>query len=288
MNENNKNSKKEGRRIRTLDPMHYVGPYLMTSRVGSSNYFSGQLDVETAEEYIKQKKEQGLKDFSMMHLLLAAFVRVYAKHPEMNRFIRGRRIYARNGIDILITIKKEMKLNAADTVVKLHFDPTDTAEDVYKIVNDAIETAKNESGDFDKTVGLLCKFPRFIMQGFAGILRVLDFYGIMPKSLVEISPFHGTLVITSLASLGIPPVYHHLYEFGNIPAFFAFGRRYIEYETQSDGSVKKCKYMDYRITCDERIADGHAYSVAIRYMNSLIRKPVLLDNPPEEVVEDIP
>ena len=288
MSESNKKSKKEGRRIRTLDPMHYVGPYLMTSRVGSSNYFSGKIDVEIAEEYIKQKKEQGLKDFSMMHLFLAAFVRVYSQHPEMNRFIRGRRIYARNGIDILITIKKEMKLNAADTVVKLHFEPTDTAEDVYNIVNEAIEAAKNESGDFDKTVGLLCKFPRFVMQGFAGILNVLDFYGLMPKSLVEISPFHGTLVITSLASLGIPPVYHHLYEFGNVPVFFAFGRRYIEYENQSDGTVKKCKYMDYRITCDERIADGHAYSVAIRYMNSLVRKPALLDNPPEKVIEDIP
>ena len=287
MSESNKKSKKEGRRIRTLDPMHYVGPYLMTSRVGSSNYFSGKIDVEIAEEYIKQKKEQGLKDFSMMHLFLAAFVRVYSQHPEMNRFIRGRRIYARNGIDILITIKKEMKLNAADTVVKLHFEPTDTAEDVYNIVNEAIEAAKNESGDFDKTVGLLCKFPRFVMQGFAGILNVLDFYGLMPKSLVEISPFHGTLVITSLASLGIPPVYHHLYEFGNVPVFFAFGRRYIEYENQSDGTVKKCKYMDYRITCDERIADGHAYSVAIRYMNSLVRKPALLDNPPEKVVEDV-
>lgn len=282
-----KKSKKEGRRIRTLDPMHYIGPYLMTSRVGSTNYFPGKLDVEVAEEYIKQKREQGLKDFSMMHLFLASFVRVYSQHPEINRFIRGRRIYARNSIDILITIKKEMKLNAADTVVKLHFEPTATAEDVYHIVNKVIEEAKNETGDFDKTVATLCKFPRFIMRGFAGVLRVLDFYGIMPKSLVEISPFHGTLVVTSLASLGIPPVYHHLYEFGNIPAIFAFGRRYIEYESQSDGSVKKCKYMDYRISCDERIADGHAYSVAIRYMNSLMRKPSQLDNPPEKVVEDI-
>ncbi len=284
----NKKSKKEGRRIRTLDPMHYIGPYLMTTRTGSSNYFADTLDVEIAEEYIKQKREQGLKDFSMMHLFLAAFVRVYSQHPEINRFIRGRRIYARNGIEFLITIKKEMKLNAADTVVKMRFEPTATAEDVYHTVNKVIEEAKNESGDFDKTVGALCKLPRFVMRGVAGVLNILDFYGMMPKSLVDISPFHGTLVVTSLASLGIPPVFHHLYEFGNVPSFFAFGRRYIVYETQADGSVKKCKCMDYRITCDERIADGHAYSVAIRYMNSLMRKPALLDTPPEKVVEDIP
>ena len=279
--------KKEGRRIRTLDPMHYVGLYLMTTRTGSTNYFSGRFDIAKAEEYIKSKQAQGLKDFNMMHVFLASFVRMYSQHPEMNRFIRGQRIYARNSIDVAITIKKEMKLNADDTVVKLHFNPTDTATDVYNTVNQAIIDAKNEDSDFDDTVKILNKLPRFVMRGFAGLLNVLDYYGLMPASLTEISPFHGSMVVTSLASLGIPPIYHHLYEFGNIPMFFAFGRRYNEYITQSDGTVKKQKYMDYRVTCDERIADGYAYSVSLRYVNYLINKPELLDFPPEKVVEDI-
>ncbi len=54
--------KKDGRRIRTLDPMHYVGPYLMKTRTDSTNYFSGTLNIETAEEYIRQKREQGMKE----------------------------------------------------------------------------------------------------------------------------------------------------------------------------------------------------------------------------------
>ncbi len=280
--------KKDGRRIRTLDPMHYVGPYLMKTRTDSTNYFSGTLDIEKAEEYIRQKREQGMKEFSMMHLFLASFVRMYSQHPEMNRFIRGQRVYARNNIEVAITIKKEMKLNAADTVVKLYFQPTDTADDVYRIVNKAIEESKNEDSDFDDVVKVLCKVPGLIMKFAAWVLNLMDYFGALPKSLKDVSPFHGSMVITSLASLGIPPIYHHLYNFGNIPIFFAFGRRYNKYELQADGSVKKCKYMDYRITCDERIADGHAYSVALRYMNSLIRNPYLLDNPPEKVVEDIP
>lgn len=280
--------KKDGRKIRTLDPMHYVGPYLMKTRTDSTNYFSGTLDIEKAEEYIREKREQGMKDFSMMHLFLASFVRMYSQHPEMNRFIRGQRVYARNNIEVAITIKKEMKLNAADTVAKLYFEPTDTAEDVYRIVNKAIEESKNEDSDFDDVVKVLCKVPGLVMKFAAWVLNVMDYFGALPKSLKDVSPFHGSMVITSLASLGIPPIYHHLYNFGNIPIFFAFGRRYNKYELQADGSVKKCKYMDYRITCDERIADGHAYSVALRYMNSLIRNPYLLDNPPEKVVEDIP
>lgn len=283
-----KKVKKEGRRIRSLDPMHYVGIYLMQQRNDSTNYFSGTFDIGTAEDYIKEKREQGMKDFSIMHVFLAALVRMYSQHPEMNRFIRGLRIYARNDIEIAMTIKKEMKLNADDTVIKLNYEPDATADDVYNITCATIDEALNEDSDFDDVVKTLCKLPRFVMRFIAWGLRTLDFYGIMPRDLVKVSPFHGSMVVTSLASLGIPPVYHHLYNFGNIPVFFAFGKRYNKYELTKDGTVEKHTYMDYTVTCDERIADGHAYSVSLRYLNSLIRNPYLLDIPPETVVEDIP
>ena len=283
-----KKAKKEGRRVRSLDPMHYVALYIMKDRNDATNYFSEKLDIGNAEEYIKQKRESGLTDFSMMHIFLAALVRMYSQHPEMNRFVRGRRIYARNNIEIAMTVKKEMKLNADDTVVKLIHPPESTADDVYKITNDVIRSALEANDDFEGVAKTLNKMPRFLLRIIMWFLEKLEFYGLLPKSLTSVSPFHGSLVITSLASLGIPPVYHHLYNFGNVPIFFAFGRRYKENELQTDGSVKRVTYMDYRISCDERIADGHAYSVALRYFNSLIRNPYLLDAPPERVVEDIP
>ena len=205
-----KKVKKEGRRIRSLDPMHYVGIYLMQQRNDSTNYFSGTFDIGVAEDYIKEKREQGMKDFSIMHVFLASLVRMYSQHPEMNRFIRGLRIYARNDIEIAMTIKKEMKLNADDTVIKLNYEPDATAEEVYNITSATIDEALNEDSDFDDVVKTLCKLPRFVMRFIAWGLRTLDFYGIMPRDLVKVSPFHGSMVVTSLASLGIPPVYHHL------------------------------------------------------------------------------
>jgi hypothetical protein len=283
-----KKSKREGRRVRSLDPMHYVGIFFMKTRTESSNYFEESVDIRAAEEYIREKREQGLKDFSMMHVFLASFVRLYSQHPEMNRFIRGQRIYARNNIEIAMTIKKEMKLNGDDTVIKLVYEPDATAEEIYHITNKIIDDARNESNEFDDLMKIFNYIPRFVMRFAAWIINGLDYYGLLPKALTDVSPFHGSLVITSLASLGIPPVYHHLYNFGNIPIFFAFGKRYNKYEVTKDGTPEKVTYMDYRITCDERIADGHAYSVALRYFNSLIRKPELLDTPPETIVEDIP
>ncbi len=283
-----KKPKKEGRRVRSLDPMHYVGNFFMKTRTDATNYFSESVDIRIAEEYIRQKREQGLKDFSMMHVFLASFVRLYSQHPEMNRFIRGQRIYARNNIEIAMTIKKEMKLNGDDTVIKLNYEPDATAEEIYHITNKIIEDARNESNEFDDLMKIFNYIPRFVMRFAAWIINALDYYGLLPASLTKLSPFHGSLVITSLASLGIPPVYHHLYNFGNIPIFFAFGKRYNKYEITKDGTPEKVTYMDYRISCDERIADGHAYSVALRYINSLLRNPSQLDERPEKIVEDIP
>lgn len=279
---------KEGRRIKTLPPMQYVSVYIMKTRTGSTNYIPGKLDISAAEEYIKEKRAQGMTDFGMMHIFLAALVRMYARHPEMNRFIRGRRIYARNGIQISLAVKKELKRSAPDTVVKFDFKPEYTAKDVYEIVNAAVLAAKTEVSDFDDVAKTLSRMPRSVLRFAMWCLECLDYFGKIPKSLVKVSPFHGSSFITSMASLGIPPIYHHLYEFGNVSIFFAFGRKYHEYELQNDGSVRKAKYMDYRITCDERIADGHAYSLALRYFHSLIRDPYQLDDPPETVFEDVP
>ena len=45
---------------------------------------------------------------------------------------------------------------------------------------------------------------------------VLDYFGFLPRWLTKLSPFHGSVYITSMASLGIPPIFHHLYDFGNV------------------------------------------------------------------------
>jgi hypothetical protein len=104
---------------------------------------------------------------------------------------------------------------------------------------------------------------------------------------VELSPFHGSLFFTSMGSLGIPPIYHHLYDFGNLPCFGAFGCKRRAVEVQEDGSVVQKKYIDVRFVLDERICDGYYYATFFKYFRRLLAHPEVLDNPPETVVADI-
>jgi len=117
---------KEGRRIRSGAPMDAVAPFIMPSRVGAANTFSASVDVEKCEQLLREKRLEGMKSLGMIHIFMAAYIRVASQLPGINRFIRGQRVYARKGMEICMAIKKEMKLNAPETVIKLDAVPTDT------------------------------------------------------------------------------------------------------------------------------------------------------------------
>ena len=91
-----------------------------------------------------------------------------------------------------------------------------------------------------------------------------------------------------MASLGIPPVYHHLYDFGNLPVFLCMGDKYKRKEQKDDGSFETRKYMKYTFVSDERICDGFCYSRALKAFKHYLQHPELLELPPETVNHDVP
>ena len=236
-----------------------------------------------------EKRRAGMKSFGILHVLLASYVRACARYPGLNRFIAGQKIYCRDReIQINMTIKKEMSNESPDTVIKVTFDPADTAETVYRRFNEKVQQVKNAPADtsFDSLAKAFNLIPGLILKGFVCLLQVADYFGLLPRALTDLSPFHGSLYITSMASLGIPPIYHHLYDFGNVPVFCSFGKKRRVYELQRDGSAALRKYVDWNLVTDERVVDGFYFASALRYIHALFQDPWQLDQPPEEVRRD--
>jgi pyruvate/2-oxoglutarate dehydrogenase complex dihydrolipoamide acyltransferase (E2) component len=46
--------------------------------------------------------------------------------------------------------------------------------------------------------------------------------------------------------------------------------------------------VDVKFVLDERICDGYYYATFFKYFKRILAHPEVLDNPPEEVVQDIP
>lgn len=270
-------------------PMDAVMPFIMTNRVGASNKFSTSIDIGKCDTFLRELRSQGYKSIGMMHIFMAAYIRVVSQYPGMNRFIRGQRLYARNGIEICLTIKKELKLNAPETVIKLDATPRDTLLDVYNNLSKLIEENQlaGDQNSMDDFARALTKIPRFFLKFTVWFLKLLDYYALLPRFLTKLSPFHGSLFITNLGSLGIPPVYHHLYDFGNLPLFIAIGAKRTEHVLNKEGETEKRTMMDFTLVCDERICDGHYYATAFKKLKRLLENPEQLSEAPETVVEDI-
>ncbi len=281
----------DGRKIRTLSPMAQITMYFQWERNICSNLFEESFEISHVERYIRQKRREGLTDFGYTHVLLAAYVRGLCKFPQLNRFISGQQVFSRGeDIQYCMVVKKEMTLESPDTSIKVHLTRKDTAEDVYNKLNAAIEEVKKsqelDSG-IDNLIGYLNLIPGVLLKFVVWLLKFLDYFGLLPKFLLELSPFHGSLFFTSMGSLGIRPIYHHLYDFGNIPVFGAFGCKRRALEVQEDGSVAQKKYIDVKFVLDERIVDGYYYAAFFKHYRTLLRHPEVLDLPPEEILPDI-
>ena len=281
--------RKDGRRVRTMSPMSYVIPYIMRTRNDAQNQIADTIDITEADKFLREMRAKGYKSISVLHVFIAAYIRAISMRPGINRFCSGQKIYHRNTIEINMAVKKEMSLDAPDTMIKVRFEPTDTITDVYEKFNAVVEkaTAEGSNTDFDKTARWLTRLSGILFRGTVRLLEFLDYHGWLPQALLDVSPFHGSMIITSMGSLGIPPIYHHLYNFGNLPVFISYGLKYHKNVMNANGAVERRTMIDVKVVTDERICDGFYFASALKLIRKFVASPALLTTPPETVIEDI-
>ena len=281
--------RKEGRLLRSLPPFNRFIPYIMKNRNDATNLYSDALEISEIEHWLRDLRKSDWKGMGMLHLFLAAYVRTVSQCPAVNRFINGQKIYARNNIEVVMIVKKTMAVDAEETAIKVIFEPTDTIFDVYRKMNEKIEEIKagDENNNTEDVAETLMKLPGFLLRFAVAVLKSLDYVGLLPQALLDASPFHGSLIITDLGSLGTLPVYHHIYDFGNLPFFLAFGSKRRAWEIDRTGQPVERKYVDYRVSMDERICDGAYLVNSMKYMKYFLSHPQELEEPPKQVKFDV-
>lgn len=282
--------RKEGRLLRTIYPMNKFMPYIMPERSDGCNTYADELDVTETDVFCKDMIRQGYENFSFLHIMLAAYIRTISQKPGINRFIAGQRIYARNNIEIVMTVKKEMTTDSPDTCIKVIFEPDDTVAEVYERFNQAVEQVKATQeldSSFDKTANRLANLPRPILRTAVRLINWLDYHGWLPQALLDVSPFHGSMIVTSMGSLGIKPIYHHIYNFGTLPVFISYGVKRSVLKPRRDGSTEMRRYIDLKVVTDERICDGFYYASAFKMIRKYAEHPSLLTVRPAAIVADV-
>lgn len=274
----------EGKRVSDIDPIVQITPYLMPMRCDAQVFLDHDVEYEPLMRYIAQKSREGVK-ITFMEILIASYVRAVSQVPEVNRFIMNKQFYNRKELTASFTILMDTKDDSIEeNSVKIFFDPSDTIYDVSARVKESIEkNRKPETAGFAvKLAGGILKIP-LLPTFFVGLCRLLDRYGLLPKALLDALPFHTSMFVTNMASIGMTRVYHHIYNFGNTSLFFSIGNPQRSYTVDAGGKViRKCT-LPIGITADERVCGGAVYAQLFAIMKKCLRQPELLENPPEEV-----
>ena len=264
-------------------------PFIMPTRNDGCNQYEESFEVSAVDRRLRKLRVDGYKGIGILHFIIAAYIRGLSMLPGLNRFVVGRRIYARNNIEVVMTVKRSLSLDATETTIKVQFEPTDTIFDVYRKMNEKIDEVKTSEGNnnTEDVAEALSRLPRFLLRFAILVLRIFDYFGWLPEMLTDASPFHGSMIITDLGSLRIGPIYHHIYNFGTLPVFIAFGAKRHAYELDRHGNMVNRKYVDCKLVLDERTVDGHYYAQFLQAFRYIFQHPEILETPPTKVVADV-
>ncbi|MBQ8200478.1 MAG: 2-oxo acid dehydrogenase subunit E2 [Clostridia bacterium] len=273
----------DGRRVKDIDPVVRITPYLMPMRCDAQVFLQHKADYELMARYIAKKGAEGEK-ITFMQIIIAAFVRTVSQHPEINRYILNKQFFSRNNCTVSFTMLKDpTDPNAGETAVKIKYDLTDTIFDVRDRMNKVIEASRGvENQNFvDKLVRLLFAMPG-LPTAIVGLVRLLDRYGLCPGALLDELPFHTSMYITNNASIGLHHVNHHIYNFGSTSLFFGMGT--LERVAVVEKGVTRMKrFLPIGITADERVCSGAHYAEFFGTMSYLLNHPEELEVPPENI-----
>jgi hypothetical protein len=277
----------DGWRVRNVDTVFSVIPYFLRTRMDAQNFFEETLNVDHIEEFIKQHKED-IPNLSIMHVVMASLVRLMSQRPNLNRFVIWNKIFARNHLNFSIAVKRSLCDDGEETLIKPYFMPTDTLHDVVRKVkqeqiNNQQVGQKNSSDIISKLLGYL---PDFLLRFVVWTLLSLDKIGFMPKFVNQASPWHCSIFLTNIGSIGVQSIYHHLYEFGTCSLFVAMGKKSRNHSFDKEGLLKPHKSIQLKFVLDERICDGFYYASSMRLLAKYLENPSVLLTPPEQVIID--
>ena len=280
----------DGRLIRNLEPMDQIMPYIMKTRTDSMNMYEDTFACKPMDLYIKEKAEQGIK-LSYMHICIAAIVRLMALRPRLNRFVMNGRIYARPKIWVSFVVHPTLQDGSVGTNIKLCFEGTETILEIAETINAAIEketTARTGENGLDQFLRTLMKrIPGPLIKLVINTLMWMDRHNIMPKAIVELSPFHTSFYVTNLKSLGIKHIFHHVYNFGTTGLFFAMGKEERVPVVHHGTEIGFQKQMGFGMVTDERFCDGLYFALSMRQLRKFMQNPASLEVPLEKKVEDV-
>lgn len=267
-------------RITDLDGFHSIVPYVMPKRTEAEISSHETFDITELCGYMERRNAAENINLKLFHAFCTALARTIYLRPKMNIFIAGKHYWQRKDISLSFVVKRKFEDSSEESLMVMKVNPEMTIDSISKhILGDVDAVRKAKNNDLGKTMDFVGKLPRFILCILFWFLRMFEFFGIMPVSLMKGDPNYSTVLIANLGSIGAGAPYHHLSNYGTCSMMITIGTMRKETIKLADGSEQERVLLDVTFTLDERIADGFYFAKSLRITKFLLENPEYLSEP---------
>jgi hypothetical protein len=210
------------------------------------------------------------RPITLFHLLLRSGSQALALRPGVNRFVKGGRLWQRDGVYMTFSAKREIAEGAPMLTLKRRFEPErESLDAMVDAVYDRLRPARaGVESTSDRETKLLLRLPGFLTWAAIRAADTLDALGLLPRAAIEPDPLFTSLFVANLGSVGHDAGFHHLWERGTCSLFSVMGR----IRPGPNGR----RVMTVCWTYDERIEDGLYSYITIAGIQQRIENPELL------------
>ena len=264
----------DGELVRGLPNTRRVMPYLMRGRNESAVFFEYDVKLPKTDAFVRSWNQANpTLQIDVFHVFVWAMRDAFERNPSVHRIVAGGRFYDRKGIWFSYAVKSKLEVGAPLVLVKRRFDLDESFGAMVEGMHAEQSSAtSSERSTLDKELGLLLRFPGFVRRLIMATIRVGDRLGLLPRHFIEKDPMYTSAFFANMASLGMPAVYHHLYEYGTATVFASVGRPVGEPGSPTTGPDRR-RLMTLKFTFDERADDGLAAWFTLRRVKQVIEDP---------------
>ncbi len=238
--------------VTDLSMMRRFMPYISPRRNDSLFYMMQEIEVDAAFELLEKKNERRPVDrpITLFHLFLRSCSQALYLRPGVNRFVKGGKLWQRDGEWLTFSALKEIKDKSLMLTIKRRFHPTtETLEEMVDAIYDRLQASRaGKKTTSDKEMRLMMRLPGFAIRFLMFLARSADGLGLLPRAMIEADPLYTSVFIANLGAIDYPAGFHHLWEHGTASLFGVMGK----VEPGENGRRK----ISVAWTYDERIEDG--------------------------------